>query len=476
MIDKMKTFLSPNRFIPNDYEELTALELIGKQNAKIDEVVEGTNKNESNIKNKLDINGDFLGSWHGITHPVFIEGGQEAVILKNSGDIENILKSNLNIFMFKGDSPSQQLLNAIKFASSNGYKEVFIPSGEYMMTETIELEQAFKHVSLRGENTKTTILNFENVSGVGIKVKGGSGDLSHACISNLTIRGNVNSTGVQLSDTNGFYVDNCRFEKHAVGVEFYNEHGFTEYSIIKYCDFKSSCKSAVKFSVKDGNEHISMHGSGLDHVTINQSDTSDQSPIVIGKGVLLYNSPLSFSIWTRSNIPIISHNGNQNSYTYGQICNETFGNNVVKLCDGVKLYHMGFISSWGKQLKHGNFELINSIRLNDGKREVSRKPYVSFDGAITNNITHVANIGSDSIMNVNVWGNFYRYQGTFIIGKNLQVDELTITNLQEHHFFDQLSKGKVTFDSNGNDVRLKFTSLVENANCHVSITPLFMGY
>ena len=94
MIDKMNAYLSPNRFIPNDYEELTALELIGKQNAKIDEVVEGTNKNESNIENKLDINGDFLGSWHGITHPVFIEGGQDAVILKNSADIENILKSN----------------------------------------------------------------------------------------------------------------------------------------------------------------------------------------------------------------------------------------------------------------------------------------------------------------------------------------------------------------------------------------------
>ena len=82
MIDKMNAYLSPNRFIPNDYEELTALELIGKQNAKIDEVVEGTNKNESNIENKLDINGDFLGSWHGITHPVFIEGGHDAVILK----------------------------------------------------------------------------------------------------------------------------------------------------------------------------------------------------------------------------------------------------------------------------------------------------------------------------------------------------------------------------------------------------------
>lgn len=389
--------------------------------------------------------------------------------------VNTILNDRIFLDNFEGGTKAERLINAIKFATTNGCKEVFIPSGEYIMPERIELPQNFQHVSLRGENTKTTILNFEGVNGICIKAKGGSGNFSHAMISNLTIKGNGSTVGIQLCDTNGFYVDNCRFENHAVGVEFYNEQGFTEYSIVRYSDFTSSCQSAVKFSVNDGNQHVSMHGSGLEHVTINQSESSTQSPIIIGSRALVYNSPLSFSIWTRSSVPVIQHNGDRSSYTFGQICNETFGTNTVNLCEGYELFHMGCVSSWGKQLEFGKFIPVESMKLSDGKRLYNRKPFIGFNGAITNTITHIANCQCDMLLNICIVGAFYRYQATLLVGKNVQADNLTITTLQEHSVFDQLGKGKVTFDSVRNDVRVVFPALPEYVNCKVSVTPLTLS-
>lgn len=91
MINGLNSFLSPNRFISTDVEELTALELIGTQNAKINEVVKGHNSLD---EKKVDKGSNFEGSWHGITHPVFADPGIAGVVEKNVSDIE---KNNSDI-------------------------------------------------------------------------------------------------------------------------------------------------------------------------------------------------------------------------------------------------------------------------------------------------------------------------------------------------------------------------------------------
>ena len=100
-MDKINAVLTPNRFIPIDSEELTALELIGKVVNKTNEVVDKTITQDEEIKKrlkietfkdemvkrKLDDNGDFTGSWFGIKSPSFANETQGAMIEKNREDI-----------------------------------------------------------------------------------------------------------------------------------------------------------------------------------------------------------------------------------------------------------------------------------------------------------------------------------------------------------------------------------------------------
>lgn len=83
-IDKLSGCLSPNRFIPIDSEELTALEQLGKMIGKTNELVEDVNKinvelplklntkdyqNDMLVNRKINENGDFTGTWFGVKSP-----------------------------------------------------------------------------------------------------------------------------------------------------------------------------------------------------------------------------------------------------------------------------------------------------------------------------------------------------------------------------------------------------------------------
>jgi hypothetical protein len=101
---------------------------------------------------------------------------------------------------------------------------------------------------------------------------------------------------------------------------------------------------------------------------------------------------------------------------------------------------------------------------------------VQFNSTITNTTTNIANCKNDTILNVAIVGDSYRYQATLLVGKNCQADELSITTLQEHHFLDTLEKGKATFSSYGTNVRLVLPSLPTNTTCYVTATPLVHNY
>ena len=94
-IDKLNGVLTPNRFIPIETEELTALEQMSRLTKKVNEVVEATNHATDGVKGKLaivdyvedmkenrklDEVGDFTGSWFGISSPSYSEPGQAGVV------------------------------------------------------------------------------------------------------------------------------------------------------------------------------------------------------------------------------------------------------------------------------------------------------------------------------------------------------------------------------------------------------------
>lgn len=83
-VDKINGVLTPNRFIPIDTEELTGLEYIGKLTNKTNEMVSHINvidkkiptklnvsdyQNDMLINRKINENGDFTGSWFGVSSP-----------------------------------------------------------------------------------------------------------------------------------------------------------------------------------------------------------------------------------------------------------------------------------------------------------------------------------------------------------------------------------------------------------------------
>lgn len=73
MVKPLDNYLNENRFIPIDREELTALEYMGKVTEKTNEVVK-------NLDNKLDIDGDFNGSWKGFDNPIMSDPGIAMVV------------------------------------------------------------------------------------------------------------------------------------------------------------------------------------------------------------------------------------------------------------------------------------------------------------------------------------------------------------------------------------------------------------
>lgn len=177
----MKAFLSPNRFIPNDYEELTALELIGKQNAKIDETVEQTNVNTDEVNKKLnrvdyydDIvknrkiseSGNFTGSWFGISSPSYAEPGIADVVEQVFNNYNNI-KENYEVIPQSPRPPKQGLMETsyklIYKKGENEYKVVQKANKKYIIY-TIKKTTGGSSSNDSGESWELTRIQRVNVA------------------------------------------------------------------------------------------------------------------------------------------------------------------------------------------------------------------------------------------------------------------------------------------------------------------------
>lgn len=157
MIDKMKTYLSPNRFIPNDYEELTALELIGKQNAKIDEVVEGCNHLE---KTKVTQGGDFNGTWCGIKRPSLATEVMPSVVDNLSLKTRGVKNLHEYIDLAQEEDWTLPFKKAISEVEDGG--KLFIPSGHYIINDVVIIEGASHYtkggITIEGEDKANTVI------------------------------------------------------------------------------------------------------------------------------------------------------------------------------------------------------------------------------------------------------------------------------------------------------------------------------
>lgn len=166
-MDKITGCLHSNRYIGIDHEELSALELIGKMIDKTNELVEATNDDRNSIKGKLskeeyyhDINnirkidddGDFTGSWFGITRPEYADETQGAVLKNHTDRLDEIeryneeRKSHLFVdvrdFGAVGDGvtdDSSAIQEALNFCLKNGRDLVLGGSGTYCISKPLSI-------------------------------------------------------------------------------------------------------------------------------------------------------------------------------------------------------------------------------------------------------------------------------------------------------------------------------------------------
>lgn len=272
---------------------------------------------------------------------------------------------------------------AISWAKTNGYKTLFFPAGAYRITsELAQLNSSFNMVSVVGENPGNTIVRLDTETSTGpvIQTSGGSGQIILAEIRGLTFSGNGANTAIRIRGTGGVRIRDCIFQNLETGIEFSNDIApgtFTEFSVAEGCVFWSSCKTAVRFISGAGDP--SFHGSGLLRCTINRAATNSEPAIRIGNSgeyIYLYNAPLDFTVWTRSEAAIIHvESASSSVFTHGVIQIENMAGSLTGTVSGGAgtVYHAGEITSWGN-ISMGRLVQVDSFKRNsDGSINPTEK-------------------------------------------------------------------------------------------------------
>lgn len=176
----IKDTLKDNRYIANDYEELTALQMIYKLIKSNNLIYDNLDKFElslfdkiskTELKNerKLDENANFTGSWHGIKHPVYTEEGQPGVILEHDEKIKELDKVTNNLSNtlatyniadyghVSGDNITKTIENILSVAKEGDI--IYIPNGTYITNTPLKLK---KNMVLKGVSTRESVLKAEN--------------------------------------------------------------------------------------------------------------------------------------------------------------------------------------------------------------------------------------------------------------------------------------------------------------------------
>lgn len=150
-----------------------------------------------------------------------------------------------------------------------------------------------------------------------------------------------------------------------IGILFENDdtHDFTEMSAGQ-AHFGLFVKKAIEFR-RTGGSGASFHACGLTQgSTINQSVDDTGPKILIGPGAEPYNSPLSVTLWARTDVPLIEHRGMTTSTFYGDMKvellprgdSETYADGRAVIVDPTShvLPFTGSLSLRGKYVDPGN--------------------------------------------------------------------------------------------------------------------------
>jgi hypothetical protein len=220
--------------------------------------------------------------------------------------IESKLKDVVSVkdFGAAGDGVTDDttaIQNAINAAIAAGYKAVFLPVGDYVVSSTIYLHtssgQSFLGAGLVGEDPLECKILFKPaaVESVCFEIRGGSGNNTNKHLTNLFVKPfdvgyNNNGVAVYVHGQCFTNLTNVKVETLNHGLHLCNNDvgSFTEFTTLQNCRFVN-CNQAVRIERKAGNS--SFHGTRFHDVMINIQDGQYGLYITGTDGtVFLYNS------------------------------------------------------------------------------------------------------------------------------------------------------------------------------------------
>ena len=158
-MDKISHCVNHNRFFGIDSEELSGLELIGKNIDKTNELVDSVNniKNddfkkvtheEMNNKYKINDDADFTGSWFGLKKPSLSNEGLAAQVDKNTNDIKSLSNNNvIKDYKYISTSFNSDTMKLVVMVSYDGIKwDVINKNGSF--TPTIGIKKTLRDPAL----------------------------------------------------------------------------------------------------------------------------------------------------------------------------------------------------------------------------------------------------------------------------------------------------------------------------------------
>jgi hypothetical protein len=255
---------------------------------------------------------------------------------------------------------------------------VVLPAGSYLVS-TLETAQSFTQPSILGAGMRASVLRGTGKGPV-LAMRGGSGQLAGARISDVTLTG-ASATGVELRGVGGVTLERVLFDELAVGLLFHNDApgSFTEFDVALSCVFHSSVDLPIEY--RRGSGHDSFHGSGFRDCVLVQGAKTSTPLVSVGAGCLVYNAPWDGTFFGSAATPLVRNDSRRPVTSFGTLRFEamsgTTGCVAVDPGSSGSVYHAGEAMFLGDGIAIGDLVLAEQVQINaDGSLSVARKPYV----------------------------------------------------------------------------------------------------
>lgn len=242
-----------------------------------------------------------------------------------------------------------------------------LPVGTALITAVINVPFANLGLNMVGQGYQLTRFNYSTL------MKGQSlflcigypGAVNGATVRGIGFDGNAGTNAFALVGAGGQLIERCQFGTNAFACVMSNSStgSFTEFNILRDCDFLLGCQSAIWY-LQTGTGDASFHGSGIEGGTINNSGIN--SILVLSPRANPYNAPFSPTIFVHANVTIISYPESTSGYRpnfFGTLKLEVQAGRAL-LCDAPAsnaIAYVGQVLSQSSNVVFGSFFLCNGV-------------------------------------------------------------------------------------------------------------------